>query len=275
MIFHVPNRIDTKFGELRASNRSGFIAYITAGDPHLSATEALVPALAEAGVDIIELGVPFSDPLADGITNQMGAQRALASGTTLDGVLAAVRAIRRRSEVPLVLYTYMNPVYVHGFARFHEEAADAGVDGVLILDLPPEETAANTELAGLHRLKSIRLVAPTTPPDRIAKITKTAGGFIYYVSREGVTGEQSELPKTISAQVAEIKRHSDLPVAVGFGISTPRQSAEVAAQADAVVVGSAIVRRMGEYGGDPDFVEKVAAFVRPLAAAAHDARSSG
>lgn len=270
----MPNRIDTKFSELRAANRSGFIAYITAGDPDQNATEALVPALAEAGVDIIELGVPFSDPLADGVTNQLGAQRALASGTTLDGVLRTVRNIRRKSEVPIVLYTYVNPVYIHGFARFHEEAADAGVDGVLILDLPPEEAAANAELTDLHCLKSIRLIAPTTPPDRIAKITKTAGGFIYYVSREGVTGEQAELPKTISSQVAEIKKHTNLPVAVGFGISDPRQSAEVAAQADAVVVGSAIVRRMGEYGSDPDFVEKVAAFVRPLAAAAHDARRS-
>lgn len=248
------------------------MAYITAGDPNLAATEALVPALAEAGVDFIELGVPFSDPLADGMTNQLGAQRALASGTTLDGVIGAVRGIRRKTDVPLILYTYMNPVYVHGFARFHREAADAGVDGVLILDLPPEEVAANAELADLHGLKSIRLVAPTTPPDRIAKIVKTAGGFIYYVSREGVTGEQAELPRTISAQVAEIKKHTDLPVAVGFGISTPEQSAEVAAQGDAVVVGSAIVRRMGEYGSDPDFVAKVTEFVRPLAAAAHAAR---
>jgi tryptophan synthase alpha chain len=266
------NRIDDTFAALRAANRSGFMAYITAGDPDLEATERLVPAMAAAGVDFIELGVPFSDPLADGVVNQLGAQRALAAGATLDKVLASVRRIRAKTEVPLILYTYLNPVYIHGFERFHEEAAAAGVDGVLILDLPPDEIAANRELTGRHRMKSIRLIAPTTPPERMELIARSAEGFIYYVSREGVTGEQSELSDSIAAQVAEIRRHTALPVAVGFGISTPEQSARVARQADAVVVGSAIVRRMGEHGTDPDFVEKVVSFVAPLARAAHEAR---
>lgn len=266
------NRIDEKFAALRAANRSGFMAYITAGDPTLAATEELVPALAKAGVDFVELGVPFSDPLADGVVNQLAAQRALAAGATLHKVMASVRRIREQTDVPLILYTYLNPVYIHGFERFHEEAASAGVDGVLILDLPPDEISANRELARTHRLKTIRLIAPTTPPDRMELIARSAEGFIYYVSREGVTGEQSQLSGSIAAQVAEIRRHTDLPVAVGFGISTPQQAAEVARHADAVVVGSAIVRRMGEHGTDPLFVDKIISFVAPLAAAAHNAR---
>jgi tryptophan synthase alpha chain len=266
------NRIDAKFAELRHRHESGFMAYITAGDPSLGATEELVPALAEAGVDFVELGVPFSDPLADGVVNQLGAQRALQAGATLDKVLETVRRIRRRTEVPLILYTYLNPIYIHGFERFHEEAAAAGVDGVLILDLPPEEIEANRELTDLHNLKSIRLIAPTTPPARMERIARAAEGFIYYVSREGVTGEQATVADSIEAQLFEIRKHTDLPVAVGFGISTPEQAAQVGYRADAVVVGSAIVRRMGECGDAPDFVDRIVSFVGPLAAATHGAR---
>ena len=266
------NRIDQKFSDLRHSGTPGFMAYITAGDPSLQATEDLVPALADAGVDFVELGVPFSDPLADGAVNQMAAQRALAAGATISKVLDTVRRIRERTQVPIILYTYLNPVYVHGFDNFHEEAAAAGADGILILDLPPEETDANRELAGKHALKAIRLVAPTTPPERIARIAKAAEGFIYYVSREGVTGEQATVSDTIEAQVFTIKTHTDLPVAVGFGISTPAQAAEVARRGDAVVVGSAIVRCIGEHAHDPAFVEKVADFVRPMVEAVHNAR---
>jgi len=269
------NRIDTKFAELRSLGRSGFMAYITAGDPDMESTVRLVPALAGAGVDFVELGVPFSDPLADGVVNQLGAQRALIAGATIGKVFEAVRAIRRESQVPLILYTYLNPVYIYGFAKFHKEAAAAGVDGILILDLPPEEIDANHELASHHEMKAIRLIAPTTPPARMARIVRAAGGFIYYVSREGVTGEQTQIPASIAAQVAEIKKHTSLPVAVGFGISSPAQSTEVAREADAVVVGSAIVRRMEEFGSAPDFVTRVVDFVRPLADAAHRARCQG
>lgn len=266
------NRIDQKFAELRHRGEAGFMAYITAGDPSLEATEQLVPALAEAGVDFIELGVPFSDPLADGVVNQLGAQRALEAGTTLQGVLDCIRRIRTKTEVPLILYTYLNPLYVHGFDKFHEEAAAAGADGILILDLPPDELEANRELAGRHALRAIRLIAPTTPPARMERIAKTAEGFIYYVSREGVTGEQAQVAGSIEAQLFEIKKHTDLPVAVGFGISTPEQAAKVAHRADAVVVGSAIVRRMGEHGKDPDFARKITDFVRPMAEATHAAK---
>lgn len=266
------NRIERKFDELRRTSTSGFMAYITAGDPTLEATAQLVPALAEAGMDFVELGVAFSDPLADGVVNQLSAQRALAAGSTLAGVLKAVRRIREKSEVPVILYTYLNPLYVHGFEKFHEEAAEAGVDGILVLDLPPEEAEANQELAQRHGIKSIRLIAPTTPPARMERIAKSAEGFIYYVSREGVTGERAAVADSIEAQVAEIKKHTDLPIAVGFGISTPAHAAQVARQADAVVVGSAIVRRIDEYGSSPDFVERVVNFTRPLIAATHEAR---
>lgn len=269
----MPNRIDTKFAELRRRGESGFMAYITAGDPSLQATESLVPAMAEAGVDFVELGVPFSDPLADGVVNQLGAQRALQAGATIDKVFASIHRIRARTEVPLILYTYLNPVYIHGFDRFHEEAAAAGADGILILDLPPDEIEANRELAGRHSLKSIRLIAPTTPPARMERIARAAEGFIYYVSREGVTGEQTTVADSIESQLFEIRKHTDLPVAVGFGISTPEQAALVGRRADAVVVGSAIVRRIGESGAAPDLTERIVSFVAPLAAAAHGARA--
>jgi tryptophan synthase alpha chain len=268
----MPNRIDECFARLRSANRPGFIAYITAGDPDLAATESLVLALEAAGADIVELGVPFSDPLADGVVNQMAAQRALDAGATLDKLLETIRSIRDKSQIPLVLFTYLNPLYVHGFEKFHEEAAAAGADGILILDLPPEEIDANRELADRHRLKSIRLIAPTTPPARMERIAQAADGFIYYVSREGVTGEQAALSDSIAAQVTEIKKHTDLPVAVGFGISTPTQAAEVARYADAAVVGSAIVRRIAEHGKSHDLPRLIADFVSPLAEAVHQSK---
>ena len=262
-----PNRINTKFETLRAAAQCGFIAYITAGDPDLKSTPALVAALEQSGVDIVELGIPFSDPLADGATIQAASGRAIDAGATVAGVLDAVREIRRSSEIPIVFFTYLNPVYVYGFDRFHADAAAAGADGLLILDLPPDEAARNAELMKSHGLLSIRLIAPTTPPERMELIAKSAEGFIYYVSREGVTGEQTSLSADIATQVAEIKKHTSLPVAVGFGISTPEQAAEVAKESDAVVVGSAIVRRIGEHGKSAELIQKVVQFVSPIAAA--------
>jgi tryptophan synthase alpha chain len=261
------NRIDEKFQTLRAAKQPGFIAYITAGDPHLKSTPALVAALEQSGVDIVELGIPFSDPLADGATIQAAAGRAIAAGATVAGVLEAIREIRKTSQIPIVLFTYLNPIYIYGYDRFHADASAAGADGLLILDLPPDEAARNAELMKSHGLLSIRLIAPTTPPERMELIAKSAEGFIYYVSREGVTGEQTSLSTDIAAQVAEIKKHTTLPVAVGFGISTPDQAAEVARESDAVVVGSAIVRRIGEHGADQNLPEKIAAFVKPIAEA--------
>lgn len=261
------NRIDQTFEKLRASKQAAMIAYIAAGDPSLAATEAIVPALERAGVDLVELGLPFSDPLADGIVNQLAAARALEAGATTVKVLECVRAIRKKSQVPIVLYTYLNPIYRYGFERFMKDAETSGVDGLLILDLPPDEVDSNPDFATGSSLKRIRLIAPTTPESRITKLTAGASGFIYYVSREGVTGERADVAETLSERVAAIRATTSLPIAVGFGISTPEQVKQVAAVSDAVVVGSAIVKRIAEWGAEPDLVERLSAFVAPIAAA--------
>ena len=265
------NRISHRFEQLAAQRTSGFIAYVTAGDPSFEATLAVVHALESAGVDILELGIPFSDPLADGPTIQAASNRALVAGMTVSGSLELVRRFRANSELPLVLFTYLNPIYAYGFARFLTDAVTAGADGLLILDLPPDEAAQNSELITSGGLDPIRLIAPTTPPERMAEIASTGRGFIYYVSREGVTGEQSRLSDSISARVAELRKHTSLPIAVGFGISTLEQAAAVARQADAVVVGSAVVRQIAENGNSPDLAQRVRDFVRPLVQAAKSA----
>ncbi|MCX8157691.1 MAG: tryptophan synthase subunit alpha [Verrucomicrobiae bacterium] len=261
------NRIDARFAELRRQGRKGLIVYIGAGDPHLEATRQLALAFERAGVDVLELGVPFSDPLADGLVNQLAAQRGLASGTTPPRVLETVAAIRRDSQIPIVLYLYFNLMHRYGVERFIQDAARAGVDGLLILDLPPEEAEATEKAMRAAGLHPIYLIAPTTPEARIELIARRASGFIYYVSREGVTGMQQQLSSTIPAMVAQIRAHTSLPVAVGFGISNPEQAAQVAAQADAVVVGSAVVNQIARLGQAPDMVEQVAAFVASLARA--------
>jgi tryptophan synthase alpha chain len=255
------NRIDEQFEALRRSGQAGFTAYITGGDPTLERTIDIAVGLAEAGVDFLELGVPFSDPLADGIANQLGAQRALASGTTLPKLLYTVSQIRCRIAIPIILYSYLNPIYQYGFEQFEQDAVAVGVDGLLLLDLPPDERLLADRSSFLHR---IRLIAPTTSEKRISTIAARAAGFIYYVSREGVTGERDSLSDSIATQVEKIRRYSALPIAVGFGISKPEQAAQVAALADAVVVGSAIVRRIGELGNDPDIVPKLQELVHPM-----------
>jgi tryptophan synthase alpha chain len=274
----VKNRIDNCFAQLRTARRKGFIPYICAGDPTLKRTVDLAFALQKAGADVLELGLPFSDPLADGIVNQLAAQRSLAAGTTVRGVLDCVREIRRKSQIPIVLYTYLNPVFQFGAEKFHREAEDAGVDGLLILDLPPEEDLS--ELDCLKQSSSvarpleqnvihIRLIAPTTPADRMKKIAKSAKGFLYYVSREGVTGARDSIATSLPQKIAELRKISDLPVAVGFGISNAEQAREVAQHADAVVVGSAIVDLIAKQGDKPQMIENVAAFARDLAEAIH------
>jgi len=260
------NRIDQTFASLRARKQPGFMAYITGGDPTLERTVDVALSLADAGIDFLEIGVPFSDPLADGAANQLGAQRALAAGTTLPKLLQVISRIRQRSQLPIVLYSYLNPLFQYGLERFERDAFDAGVDGLLLLDLPPDETLlADNKDKLIHR---IRLIAPTTSVARMKKIVSKASGFIYYVSREGVTGERAQLAQNIGEHVAKIRSQTDLPVAVGFGISNPAQVSMVAELADAVVVGSAIVRRIGQYAEDPEMPKRIVEFVRPLVQAA-------
>jgi len=264
------NRIDEKFAALKKENRSGFIVYFTGGDPSLEKTVEIAATLEQAGADILEIGVPFSDPLADGVANQLGAQRALKAGTSLPKLLYTTSLVRSQTSVPIVLYSYLNPIFQYGFQRFEEDALAAGVDGILLLDLPPEETLDSEHPQQIHR---IRLIAPTTPEDRIRSITGRASGFVYYVSREGVTGERDDLATSIPERVGQIRRHTSLPVVVGFGISTPGQAAQVAAWADGVVVGSAIVRKIGELGNDPGLSRKLLDFVTPIANAVHSVKT--
>lgn len=258
------NRITKRFDELRAQNSKGLVIYIGAGDPDLGTTCKLAEAFSDIGVDVLELGVPFSDPLADGPVNQLSAQRGLASGTTPLRVLETVRAIRSVSEIPVVLYIYYNLMHRRGVAEFVREAASAGVDGLLVLDLPPEEGGDYLRLMREVGMSAIHLVAPTTPEDRIARIARTATGFIYCVSREGVTGVQDKVSQDVPRLVASVRRHTDLPIAVGFGISNPEQARAVAAHADAVVVGSAVVRLVETHATNPDAVSKVREFVGSL-----------
>jgi tryptophan synthase alpha chain len=266
------NRIDRVFRELRTRGRKAFVAYITAGDPRPEITPELVWALERAGADVVELGVPFSDPLADGVVNQLSAQRALEAGTTTPRVLEILRAIRERSEIPIVLYTYFNLLYAYGTERFCLQAPEAGADGVLVLDLPPEESLGEGAVGGRlgdGSLRRISLVAPTTPAERLPRIIQNASGFVYYVSREGVTGMQDRMATSIGARVELIRKHTSLPICVGFGISTPEQARAVAQEADGVVVGSALVNRIAEWGRDDGLSAKLEAFARPLAEAIH------
>ncbi|MGD0253542.1 MAG: tryptophan synthase subunit alpha [Verrucomicrobiota bacterium] len=261
------NRIVERFARLKREGKKGFIVYIGAGDPNLAATRELALAFDRAGVDILELGVPFSDPLADGLVNQLAAQRGLESGTTPPKVLETVAAIRQRSEIPIILYIYFNLIHKVGLERFIKDAAKAGVDGLLVLDLPPEESDNYETLMRKAGLCHIYLVAPTTPEDRIELIVKRGSGFIYYVSREGVTGMQKQVASNLAQQVAKIRAHTKLPIAIGFGISTPEQAKKVASVADAVVVGSAVVNQIAKHGKSKDLVKRVSEFVKMLARA--------
>src|SRR5271163_1604012 len=259
------NRIVEKFAQLKKSGKKGFIVYIGAGDPNLDVTRELALAFDKAGVDILELGVPFSDPLADGLVNQLAAQRGLESKTTPPKLLEAIVAIRKQSEIPIVLYIYFNLIHKVGMEKFIRDAAKAGVDGLLVLDLPPEESDNYEALMQKAGLCHIYLVAPTTPEDRMELIVKRGSGFIYYISREGVTGMQAQVATNLASQVTKIRGHTKLPVAVGFGVSNPEQAKLVAQNADAVVVGSAIVNQIAEHGKSPELVAKVSAFVKSLA----------
>ncbi len=259
------NRIDAAFDRLRSEGKKAFVAYVAAGDPSFEASLEVVKALADAGADIIELGLPFSDPLADGIVNQMAADRALRAGMSTARSLELIRRFRETHETPIVLFTYLNPVFTYGFGKFHADAAEAGADGILLLDLPPDEARENDDLACGGGLKHIRLIAPTSPDGRVKLLAESAEGFIYALSRTGVTGAHGAPSEGIREQVAKIKEHARVPVCVGFGITTPEQASMVAKAADGVIVGSAIVKQI-ELNADRA-AEAVREFVAPLVAA--------
>ena len=261
------NRIVEKFAQLKRADKKGLVVYIGAGDPHLQATHDLALAFDKAGVDILELGVPFSDPLADGLVNQLAAQRGLESGTTPPKLLETVVAVRKDSPIPIVLYIYFNLIHKVGLEKFIADCAKGGVDGLLVLDLPPEESDNYEALMKKAGLCHIYLVAPTTPEDRMEKIVSRGSGFIYYISREGVTGMQTSVATNLASQVAKIRAHTDLPIAIGFGISNPDQAKAVAREGDACVVGSAIVNQIAEHGKSPELVNKVGEFVHLLSVA--------
>jgi tryptophan synthase alpha chain len=246
------SRLAQTFARARSENRAAFIGYVCAGDPDFDTSLAVCRTLLSHGVDILELGVPFSDPLADGPTNQLAAQRALESGMNAAHGLELVRRLRAEfPDAPIVFYTYYNLVFANGVEAYVRAATAAGVDGMLTLDLPPEEAGEVLAAAKKHGLDTVFIIAPTTPDARIPKIAAATTGFIYYVSREGVTGVRKDAAANIPEAVARIRAHTKLPIAVGFGISTRAQVAQVAAQADGVVVGSALVNCIRENLGAP------------------------
>lgn len=254
-------RIENKFKELSAAGKKGFVAYITAGDPSLKDTIDIVTRLEEVGVDIVELGIPFSDPLADGRVNQESATRALESGTTPSGVLDTIATLRQKTSIPIMCYTYLNPYHAVGYEKMIKQTAKSGVDGLLFLDMPVEESKELTSLMSCHNINNIALVTPTSPESRIKQITKTASGFVYCVSRAGVTGMQKTLSDEAVTLVNTTRRFSKLPVALGFGVSTPELAALSAQAADAVVVGSAIVNQFHQAGPSPKGRKAAAAWV--------------
>jgi tryptophan synthase alpha chain len=235
------DRIAQAFARTRREKRAAFVAYLCAGDPDFDTSLAACRAVLDAGADVLELGVPFSDPLADGLTNQLAAQRALDGGMTAARVFELVKRLREKSQIPIIFYTYYNLVFSNGVENYVRAAKEAGVDGMLTLDLPPEEADEMLAACAKHDMKTVFIVAPTTPPGRHARIGAAATGFIYYVSREGVTGVRDQVAANIPEAVARIRQHTALPVAVGFGISTREQVRQVARAADGVVVGSALV----------------------------------
>jgi tryptophan synthase alpha chain len=260
-------RINEVFSTSKSQNRAAFVAYITAGDPDFRTSVKIADALADAGVDILELGVPFSDPLADGEANQLAAERALKSGMTSVKVLDQARKIRKKHKaLPIVLFTYMNPIAYSGdFKKFCKKAVASGIDAILPLDLPPEEDSEFRKIIDQSGLGVVSLIAPTTPKDRIKILAERAGAFIYYVSREGVTGEGNSFSANFAETIAEIKKYTDLPVVVGFGISTPEHvKAASSTGVDGVVVGSAIVRKVEALANGKGTLKQIKDFVKNM-----------
>jgi len=258
------SRIVETFARLRQANKRAFIPFLVAGDPSLAVTRELLIEITRAGADLIELGVPFSDPTADGPVIQRASLRALRNNVGVTEVLKVVSDVRREIDVPIVLFSYFNPLLQFGIDELGEAARAAGVDGVLVTDLVPEEAVDVVASFDRSGLESIFLVAPTTSDDRLRMIAERARGFIYAVSRAGVTGARAELSAEAKDLVARVRRHSELPVAVGFGISTAEQVCEVWEYADAAVVGSALVAEIEKLAGAPDLVQRVGNFMRNL-----------
>ncbi len=272
------SRIETRFAELRKAGRAGLVAYLTAGDPDPETSTRLFSGLAAAGADLIEIGMPFSDPMADGPAVQDAGQRALKAGMTLRGTLALVRELRRADKAtPFVLMGYYNPIYRYGADAFARDAVEAGVDGVIVVDLPPEEDEELALPARAAGLDVIRLATPTSDAARLPQIVERAGGFLYYVAIAGITGTRSADSAEVAAAVARLRRFTALPVAVGFGIKNPAQAAAVARAADAAVVGSSLVQRLAlnlasDNTAKPGLVDAVLADVHALAAGVRGAR---
>ena len=262
------NRIDTRFAELKAQGRTGLIPFITAGDPSIDATVPVMHALVAAGADVLELGVPFSDPMADGPVIQLASERALARGVSTDTVFAFVREFRKTdARTPVVLMGYLNPFEIHGPDRYAREAAAAGVDGLLLVDSPPEESADTRAVLESHGLHQICLAAPTSGPERLARLMQGSRGYLYYVSFAGVTGAAHLQPEAVREAVSAIKQHRDLPVAVGFGVRDGESARAIAAAADAVVIGSALVQTLTDARDPADAAARARAFLAPIRAA--------
>lgn len=261
------NRIATRFQELIRNNTAAFIPFITAGDPTLSIGEDIVVALADSGADIIEYGVPFSDPVGDGPVIQAASLRALSQGVTMRSVLTSIERIRKRTQIPLLIFTYYNPVFVYGENAFARNAVDAGADGVLCVDLPPDDAHNYREALREHNLDPVFLAAPTSSESRLKLIGDASGTFVYYISRLGVTGERSSLIENLDRSVRRVREITQKPVAVGFGISTPDQARAVGNIAEGVVIGSAIVRLIGETTEPNDTVLRVKHYATTMAQA--------
>ncbi|MCC7201963.1 MAG: tryptophan synthase subunit alpha [Nitrospirae bacterium] len=257
-------RIEETFQRLKSDNDKALITYIMAGDPDLDTTGFLIETIVKAGSDIIELGVPFSDPVADGPTIQAASARALKSGTTLKGVLSLVKKVRKKVDVPIIIMTYYNIIFQYGLKKFTVDAVRSGVDGAIIPDLPPEESSEFVGHAREAGLATVFLLAPTSTEERIKKVTGSASGFVYYVSMTGITGGRLANMQEIKEKIPQIQMHTDLPVAVGFGISGPEAARKISRWADGVIVGSAVVRIVGDNRGRKQLLSKVGKFVGSL-----------
>lgn len=258
------SRIEDKLFELKAQNKKALVAFITAGDPSLAETEKLILTLEKAGVDIIELGVPFSDPMADGPVIQLSSERALSHGVDLAKIFDMVKRVRVKTQIPILLMGYLNPIFTMGYKKFADVAAKSGVDAVLIVDMPPEESGECQEFFNKKELNQIFLLAPTSDEDRIRKVAKVASGFIYYVSLTGVTGAQLKGTDEVKEQIYKIRQWTDTPIIVGFGISKPEQVKLLSQKADGVVVGSALVKLIHENAKNKDLHTKVTKYLSSL-----------